>query len=377
MKKIIWWIIGIVIVVAIIIFATRSGSNNTGPIKIGFIGPLSGDAALYGVTEKNITDQVISKLNAEGGISGRQIQMIYEDGKCNGKDATTAAQKLISIDKVKVILGGACSSETLAAAPIAEQNKVILFSDFSSSPAITNSGDYIFRNAPSDTVLAKLDAEAIIAGGFKKVAIISENNSYGQGVRKVMDGIFTEKGVNVVFDQYYQTGSTDFRDILVKLKQSDADLVYVNPGDNGKSGALIIKQYKQAGGTATIHGNFSLGTADSLAIGGKYLEGLVLSDSAKLTNALNDLIAQYQQNTGTKPGNNFELGAAYDRINIIISALKSVGYDADKIKNYLYGIKNYTGALGTIGFDQNGDVTGGSFFTEFIIKDQVEVPFVQ
>ena len=114
MKKI---IIGIVVIILIVVGISYFGKNSSQPtsqepIKIGFIGSLSGDAASYGETEKNTTELALEEINSKGGINGRVVNIVYEDGKCNGKDATNAVQKLINIDKVKIIFGGTCSAET-------------------------------------------------------------------------------------------------------------------------------------------------------------------------------------------------------------------------------------------------------------------------
>jgi len=150
------------------------------PIKIGYIGPLTGGAAAYGETEKNVIELALKEIN-DGGELIRKLEVIYEDGKCDGKDAATAAQKLINIDKVKIILGGGCSAETLGAAPLAEASKVILFSAFSSNPFIGQSGDYVFRNCPSDSDFGKADADFIASQGIKRAATITENTDYSQG----------------------------------------------------------------------------------------------------------------------------------------------------------------------------------------------------
>ncbi|MDP6562065.1 MAG: ABC transporter substrate-binding protein, partial [Candidatus Peribacteraceae bacterium] len=94
--------------------------DGTGPIKIGYIGPLTGEAASYGVDTLNGTELAVAEINAAGGINGRLIELITEDGRCTGTDAASAAQKLVNVDKVVAIIGGQCSGETLAAAPIVE-----------------------------------------------------------------------------------------------------------------------------------------------------------------------------------------------------------------------------------------------------------------
>lgn len=374
-KAWIWGLVATVVLGGAWVIASRNGgSHDTGPIKIGFIGPLTGDAASFGETEKNATQMAVNAVNAGGGINGKEVDVIYEDGRCTGEGATSAINKLISVDHVQVILGGACSAETLAAAPIAEQNKVILFSAFSSNPAITNAGDYIFRDSPSDADVARLDANTIINGGYKKVALISENSDYAQGVRQIMIDAFKSADVAAVLDQNFISGTTDFRDVVLKIKQSGADVIYVNPASSGKTGALLVKQLRQADVTTPVHGNFSLATPDSYTTGGSYLDGVVVSDTAKVSQALTDLAARYEKEFNGKPANMFEFGAAYDRANLILDSIKSVGYDADAIKRYLYGVKDYSGVIGTFGFDQNGDVTGGPFFSEYTIKNRAETP---
>ena len=129
-----------------LIFAgcTITGNVTKETIRIGAIGPFTGDAAVYGQSEKNAIELAVQEINLDGGINGKKLEVIYEDGKCNGMDAATAAQKLINVDKVDIILGGVCSGETLAIAPLAEANEVLVFSSFSSSPDVTNAGDFIF-----------------------------------------------------------------------------------------------------------------------------------------------------------------------------------------------------------------------------------------
>ena len=98
-------------------------------LKIGWIGPLTGDTASYGIPMKQAADLAVEEINNAGGVNGRQIKIIYEDGKCNGKDASIAANKLVNVDGVKII-NSLCSAETLGIAPITESAKVIVSGTF-------------------------------------------------------------------------------------------------------------------------------------------------------------------------------------------------------------------------------------------------------
>jgi branched-chain amino acid transport system substrate-binding protein len=151
------WMVLVVLIVAIAviaIFAKKPADKEIAlkgdTVKIGFIGPLSGEAASYGESMRQGVELAVEQINSKGGIGGKKIEMIYEDGKCAGKDAASAAQKLVSVDQVKFIVGAGCSGETIAAAPIVEPAKVLTLSPVSSNATISTMGDYIFRNHPSD-----------------------------------------------------------------------------------------------------------------------------------------------------------------------------------------------------------------------------------
>ncbi|MCL5010974.1 MAG: ABC transporter substrate-binding protein [Patescibacteria group bacterium] len=372
----------IILVIAIVILAAVgiwygvvkkpvSAPESKEPIKIGFFAPLTGGGAPYGQSEKNAVEMAVEKINAAGGINGRLISVIYEDGKCDGKEAVTAIQKLISVDNVKVVLGGACSAETLGAAPIAEQNKVILFSAFSSSPDITNAGDFIFRNSPSDLDGGKVVAQMIKE---KSVAMITENTDYSIGVRKVTKDEFEKLGGKIAADEVYAPEAKDFKTYLVKIKDTNPEAIFVNPGTSASGAGLLIKQIKELGIKTVIYGNFIVGSPDSLKIAGVAAEGAVFYDAPGLspTNPkavafLDEFKAKY-----SAPASDFEVGARYDSVFIVADGLKKCGEDTECLRDHFYSVKDYDGVLGKYGFDQNGDVVGLSVAVKEI-KDGVVV----
>jgi branched-chain amino acid transport system substrate-binding protein len=274
-------------------------------------------------------------------------------------------------------LGGACSSETLAIAPIAEDAHVIVLSSFSSNPQISTAGDYIFRNAPSDADVAKTDA-TYIASHFKNAGLISENTDYTQGVRSVMKEVLAKANVPVVADELFGgpgIAVDDFRTVLQGVKAKNPEVIYIN-AQTGKTGARILKQMRDLGIRIPVTSNLNLGGADAIAIAGSYTDGIVISDSTKLSDKGQSLLKKYKDTYNSDPINQFEMAASYDRAYIIAQAIKAVGTDATKIKDYLYSMKEYTGAVGTYHFDENGDVVGVGF-ANFVIKDGKEIPVIK
>src|SRR3989338_10042895 len=218
-----------------------------GTYKIGVMYPLTGDGASYGLPIQRTTKIAIDEINAKGGVNGRKLEAIYEDGKCNPKDGNAAAQKLVNIDKVEVIIGGVCSGETLGAAPIAEENKVALISPSATSPDITNAGDFIFRLAPSDAFAGIVAAEYASKDlKTSKAAIISETTDYAQGLRNVFKSYFEDLGGEIVADETYNPEDTDFRTQVTKVKAANPDIIYLVPQAPQK-GLLLVKQIKEAG----------------------------------------------------------------------------------------------------------------------------------
>ncbi len=186
-KTVVWVVVALAVIGGAWLLLGNKGTanektTNTAPLKIGVVLPLSGDAAVYGEPARNILQMAAEEINAGDGVKGQKLELIIEDGKCNGKDAANAAQKLINVDKVKVMIGGWCSSESLAIVPIAAQNKVAMLSAGSSSPKLTGINPIFARNYPSDAAQGSVLADiAYTDKGWKNVAFIQEQTDYAQG----------------------------------------------------------------------------------------------------------------------------------------------------------------------------------------------------
>ena len=169
----------IIVTIAIIFYSAQSIITNPviEPIKIGFIGPLTGDAMSYGRPLSNAVRMAVDVINQSGGVKGRPIEILYEDGKCTNTGALNVVRKLIHIDKVSIIIGGICSGETLAILPFTESKGIIVLSPSSSSPDLTGAGKYFFRNTPSDLKGGEKLAQ-LITQKYKhtKVALLSGKN---------------------------------------------------------------------------------------------------------------------------------------------------------------------------------------------------------
>jgi len=376
-KKILVSLIVVIIVIVLGSLLVNNKPVSTEPIKIGFIGPLTGDVAIYGIDFRNAATLAVDEINNGGGIKGRKIEVIYEDGKCTGTDAANAAQKLVNVDKVKVILGGDCSNETLAAAPITEANKVILFSPLASSPAITNAGDYVFRNYPSDAYVFRQQAQFVINAGYKKIAIISENTDYAISSKNVFTDEVNKQGAQIVANEVFAQGARDFKTNILKIKSANPDAIFINP-QSGVTGGLLLKQLREMGVDTQVFSYFVFGDKDAVKTAGSALNGMIYFDTAGLTTekgkALND---KYTARFGAISSSAYGVGAQYDSVYILANAIAKCGEETTCIKNYLYNMPLYTGAVGKYKFDENGDITGISALIPKIVKNGVAELYIK
>lgn len=335
--------------------------DGTGPIQIGALSPLTGDAAALGVDAHNGVRLAVDEINAAGGINGRIIELTSEDGRCSGTEAASAVQKLININHVIAIIGGLCSGETLAAAPFAESAQVVLLSPASSSPDITNAGDFVFRNYPSDALKTKSMAALFAERGFSNVAIVTENTDYAQALRASLVDDLPE-GSAPVFDEVFDAGTKDYRSLLTRLQSVDFDVLVSNANSDALN-ALIVQQFRELGFTQPIVG---ADTMDSSVVSslGEVSEGVLIVDVdtvGKGTDFEDSFIAKYGQ-----PQSNITWAAyGYDAMNLLAEAIAAVGTDGPAIRDYLYSA-TYDGIVGKFSFDDNGDPVGISYVLKVV-----------
>ena len=368
-KVVIWIVIAVVVVVGGYFLLNNQKPTSNEPIKIGWIGPLTGDAASIGQNEQAAVEVAVDEVNKAGGVNGQPIQVIYEDGQCAGTAASTAANKLINVDKVPVILGGTCSGETMAFTSVAEQSKTVVLSPCSSNPAITNAGDYIFRDYPSDNYQGTFAANYIFNTlGKKKVAVLYIQNDYAVGIRGVFVDAFKKLGGTIVADESAAASATDFRAQLTKIKAANPDLVYsLGMADEA---TVSIKQARGLGINVPFFGGDAWGDAKIWSGLGQAGEGsMYTSLSTPLTDTFK---AAVKAKAGTDVTDCS--AEAYDGLKILAQVMGKVGTNSEAIKNQLYKTV-YNGGVSAskIQFDSNGDLIGANYNVE-VVHNGVAAP---
>lgn len=347
-----WLLIGVLIVlVAFVAYNYRdnllspSGASVTDvdseTIKIGFMGPLTGDAASYGQSIRKGVDLAFEEANLDN------VEIIYEDSECDGKKAVTAINKLINVDGVQAIVGEVCSGATLAAAPIAESKGVVLISASSTSPKLSDSGDYVFRVVPSDALQGAFAANLLYQRGHRKIAVLYGNEEYGVGFKDVLERTFPGE---VVASEAFERSSTDLRAQVTKIKAARPDAIFII-SNSPDSSVAAIKQIKELGvGTAKLYGSEGLKGPEVAEL--RQAENIIVTS---VTSGTFEFDLKYRDEYDESPGPFAAQG--YDAFASLARSLKRGSDTGEEIKNDLYSV-TFDGASGRISFDLNGDIAG-------------------
>ncbi|MCA0214643.1 MAG: ABC transporter substrate-binding protein [Proteobacteria bacterium] len=306
-------------------------------IKIGVIEPLTGSVAYNGQASLNGAKLAVERRNAAGGVLGRKIELVIEDGQCRPANSVNAAEKLIQRDKVVAVQGAFCSSATAAVMPLAEKYKTPFITGVSSKADLTEKGlQYFFRSAETDRLMSKTFSKILAEKlQLKTVAYIGVNDDWGRGGVEDFSKDLEALGVKTVMKEYFDHGATDFYTLLTKLRASKADGVFV--AAETQDGSILVKQFKEIGLQTKIFGVGSWATADFIGLTGPASEGIyaAVPYASSLPGERNKAFVElYATAYKEKPG---KYGAAgYNSMNILLDAIARAGKtDADAIRDAL------------------------------------------
>ncbi|MCH7903479.1 MAG: penicillin-binding protein activator [Armatimonadetes bacterium] len=346
-----------IVVAAIAYFATRrtADPNERDVLKVGVILPLTGSLAEGGRQALRGLELAVDRYNETADTY--RIKLIVEDSRSEPRDGVTAFQKLVAVDGVKVVVGGLMSSVTLAIAPIAEREQVIVLSPGSSNPKVRDAGDYIFRNWASDDYDGRvMAAYAFESLNKRRAAVLYINNDYGLGLAEAFRITFEELGGEVSLMEPYAQGQSDFRPLLAKVSDYVVDCIFF-PGQPSENGT-IVRQCRELDIVATLLANLSVESPDFVTAAAGTQAGVIYStpafDPSSDEPTVKEFVRAFSDQYGDPPG--IVAGHAFDAGNILIEALRRADFDLARLKQELYGIANFDGVTGVTTFDERGDV---------------------
>ena len=337
----------------LIISCSKKESN---VIRIGVLGPLTGEGATYGAAMKRGVDLALEEVNQLGGIHNKRVEAIYEDSKLQPKDAINAFNKLVNQDNVQVVIGAAASRVTLNLAPFAERSKVVLISSISTADKLKEAGDFIFRNVPPN-LQQGISAAKFISNKLKikKAAVFYKNDDYGMSLSDAFIESFKNMGNNILIVESYQPNEITFRAQLVKIKSQNPEVIFF-PGNYEDTGK-ILKQARELGIDAIFVGGDGSYSPELIRIAGAAAEGSYYTIMA-LPPDTSIVFSSFQNKFMNKYNEKPDVYSvySYDAAMVVFKAMENSNeYDGIQIKDELYKVK-YNGITGLIEFDEFGEV---------------------
>jgi branched-chain amino acid transport system substrate-binding protein len=350
-----------VLLAAALVLAVSSTAMAADTIKLGVGGAHSGDLASYGISALRGAEYVVEKVNAKGGINGKQVELIQGDEQCKPELATNVATKMVA-DGVKVVMGHICSGATKAALGIYKDANVIVCSPSATNPPLTQSGDYpnFHRTIASDDAQAKMEVDFAKKNGWKKLAILHDKGDYGKGLAEFAKGfVEADPDLEMVLYEGITPGAVDYSAVVQKIKRSGAEAVLFG-GYHPEASKLTSGMRKKKMDTVFISDD---GVKDDtfIKVAGKYAEGVFATgpmDVSKNPMAI-EATEAHKKKYGEDPGAFYLTGCAatWALLNAIE---KTGGTDYDALHKALRTEMVDT-ELGKIKFDDKGDAIGVGF----------------
>lgn len=343
----------------ILMFAYPVCADET--IKIGFIGPLTGDLMAEGVESKQVMELLAKNTNDLGGLSGKKVEIIYEDDHGNSETARAAADRFVRQGVIAVI-GGYTSTVTEAMQPVLDQNKIIQITYGATAVPLTERGlANFFRICPRDDNQAKAAVRVIQKMKMKSIAIVHDGSLYGKGLAEAIKALLEDSKIAVVFYNAIIPGKQDYSDILTKAKDARPDFVFFS--GYSPEAAYLMKGRQQMDWREVIFmGGDAVDSSKLIEVAGvRAAEGLYFLSIPRVKDIkfprTRQFIDSYERAYKSRPASAYALlaGDAFVAVAESVKRLKTT--DAKLISDYLHNQYNKkNGLTGNIRFNTKGDI---------------------
>jgi branched-chain amino acid transport system substrate-binding protein len=326
------------------------------PIRVGSFLSVTGPAAFLGDPEQKTLEMVVERINAEGGVLGRKLQLIAYDDSGDAEKARTFAKRLIEQDKVDVIVGGSTTGATMAAVPIAEQAGTPFVSLAGAVVIVEPVKKWVFKTPHTDRMACEKIFVDLQSRKLSKVAMISGSGGFDKSMHAECLKVASKYGIEIVAEETYGAADTDMTAQLTKIRASSAQAV-LNAGF-GQGPAIVTRNYRQVGLTLPLYQSHGVASKEYIKLSGPAAEGVRLPAAALL---VADLLpaGDAQKPVVTAYRNSFEQkyktdvstfgGHAYDGLMLVVNAMKQAGStDKAKVRDALEATKGYVGTGGVV-----------------------------
>ena len=358
-----------VAVVMLILMLGGGPAWGADPIKLGAFFDLTGPASAIGTPTKLVAEMVVKKINGEGGVNGRPLELVIADTEGDPTKAALIAKKFCESDKVTAIIGPTRTGTGMASKPTVEQNKVPTFMTVGGDPVImVKPYHWTFKSPQRTSVAVKKTFGYMKKKGLQKIAIITAADGFGRDGKSWLTKLAPEYGLKMIASESFQATDTDMTAQLVKIKAASPQAIIC--WTIGKAGSIVAKNVKQLAIKAPLYQCHGLPDPIYIKLAGDASEGNIMP-STKLMVAnqlpaadpqkkvIQEFIRLYKDvyKYDTQFPINTHSGYAWDAIYIVANAMKRAGTNNEKLRSAIEATKGYVGVSGVYNItpeDHNG-----------------------
>ena len=324
-------------------------------IKIGSSLSITGPASFLGDPEDKTLKMYVDKINAEGGVNGKQIELVVYDDGGDASKAKTFATRLVEEDGVVAVVGGSTTGATMAMIPVFEDAEIPFISLAGAVVIIDPVKKWVFKTPHTDKMACQKIFEDMKAKGISKIGMISGTGGFGKSMQDQCKGVAPDYGIEILADETYGPKDSDMTPQLTNVKGTEGIQAVLNPGF-GQGPAIVTRNYKQLGIELPLYQSHGVASKSFIDLAGDAAEGVRLPAAALLVaDKLADDDAQkavvtaykaaYESGTG-QPVSTFG-GHAYDGLMMLVEAMKRAGSEEPAaVRDEL---EKTTGFMGTAG----------------------------
>lgn len=343
-------------------------------VKVALAIPETGPNTQYGDMVNAGARTAFEQINAAGGKGGYKFEVVPMDDACDPKQAVTVANRIVS-EKIHYVIGHVCSGGTIPAADIYDSQGIIMITPSATAPLVTEGKHrkFIFRTIGRDDQQGPIAAEYIINKiKPKKVAILHDKQSYGQGIATSVRDTLEKAHVPVVMFEGINAGDSDYSAVITKLKAAGVDFVYY--GGYYPEMGLLLRQGREQGLKAKFMGPEGVGNQGVTAVAGPDSEGMLVTLPADFTkDPANAGIMKAFAAAKRNPDGTFQM-PAYAAAEVIADAIAGAKTtDTTKVAAYIH-THDFKTPIGDISYDQQGDLKAFKFVVYTWHKDATKTP---
>ena len=325
-------------------------------IKIGAIVAATGPASFLGDPELKTLKHYVEKINAEGGVNGKTLELVAYDTGANPKKAVTFTKRLLHKDNVAAIIGPSTSGETMAIIPLVEKAKTPLLSMAGAVAIIDPVKPFVFKIVATDKMACEKIMDDLKKRKLNNLALISGSGGFGKSMRKQCKIVAEKVGINIVADETYGKKDTDMTAQLLKIKNTKGVDAILNPGF-GSGPAIVAKNYHQLKMTQPLYESHGVASKKFIEIAGEAANGIrlvsppvVVADKLPDTNPVKKVCVAYKNAYEKFSGSQVSSfgGHAYDALYALVEAIKAGDGSSQSIRDNLEKLHGFVGIDGVV-----------------------------